>query len=109
MQQGGAVGILLHVGCCLLLDWPRRSSLMHAHTLGPMEPVLNRPGRRARSLAGSEHGFDSLFINETEMDAGSTIPLHTHPIEEAWIVTDGELVVRLAEEEVTVTSGQVIR
>src|SRR5881392_769382 len=82
---------------------------MQPHTIGPMEPVANRPGRRARSLAGSEHGFDSLFINETEMDAGSTIPLHTHPIEEAWVVTGGELLVRVAEEEVRVGPGQVLR
>src|SRR5205814_9135424 len=107
--QRGSLPFMLLVAFCLLLDWAWRISLMQPHTIDPMEPVANRPGRRARSLAGSEHGFDSLFINETEMDAGSAIPLHTHPIEEAWVVTDGELVVRVAEEEVTVASGQVIR
>jgi quercetin dioxygenase-like cupin family protein len=79
------------------------------HVIGPLENVPNRPGRRARSLVGSEHGFDSLFINDTEMDMGSTIPLHTHPIEEAWVVTEGELVVRVGEENVVVRSGCVLR
>jgi quercetin dioxygenase-like cupin family protein len=80
-----------------------------AHVIGPFEPVPNRPGRRSRSLAGNEHGFDSLFINETEMDAGSSIPLHSHPIEEAWIVTGGQLTVRMGTEDFVVAAGHVIR
>jgi quercetin dioxygenase-like cupin family protein len=82
---------------------------MSVHPIGPLEDVPNRPGRRSRGLAGSEHGFDSLFIVETEMDVGSSIPLHTHPIEEAWVVTDGQLVVRLGEDTVLVPSGCVVR
>jgi quercetin dioxygenase-like cupin family protein len=82
---------------------------MSAHLIGPYEDVPNRPGRRARNLAGSEHGFDSLFITDTEMDAGSTIPLHTHPVEEAWVVTQGELTVRVGDENVVVRAGHVVR
>jgi quercetin dioxygenase-like cupin family protein len=50
-----------------------------------------------------------VFVAETEMDAGSSIPLHTHPIEEAWVVTEGELVVRLGDETVVAASGSVVR
>jgi quercetin dioxygenase-like cupin family protein len=82
---------------------------MSVHAIGPFEAVPNRPGRRSRDLAGSEHGFDSLFLAETEMDVGSSIPLHTHPIEEAWVVTEGQLVIRLGEEAVVVPSGSVVR
>jgi quercetin dioxygenase-like cupin family protein len=82
---------------------------MSVFPIGPLEDVPNRPGRRARNLVGSEHGFDSVFVAETEMDAGSSIPLHTHPIEEAWVVTEGELVVRLGDENVIVPSGSVVR
>jgi quercetin dioxygenase-like cupin family protein len=82
---------------------------MSVYPLGPLEDVPNRPGRRSRNLVGSEHGFDSLFVAETEMDAGSSIPFHTHPIEEAWVVTEGELVLRLGEETVVVPAGSVAR
>ena len=82
---------------------------MTANHIGPFEDVPNRPGRRARNLAGSEHGFDSLFITETEMDTGSSIPLHTHPIEEAWVVMAGELVVNVGDEIVVAASGSVVR
>ncbi len=82
---------------------------MSVHTIGPLQDVPNRPGRRSRDLVGSEHGLDSLFIAETEMDVGSPIPLHTHPIEEAWVVTDGELVVRLGDDTLVVPSGCVVR
>jgi quercetin dioxygenase-like cupin family protein len=82
---------------------------MTANRIGPFEDVPNRPGRRARNLAGSEHGFDSLFITETEMDTGSSIPLHTHPIEEAWVVMEGELVVNVGDEIVVAASGSVVR
>jgi quercetin dioxygenase-like cupin family protein len=82
---------------------------MSAHIIGPLEKVPNRPGRRSRDLAGSEHGFDSIFLAETEMDAGSSIPLHTHPIEEAWVVTSGELLVRLGDDSVVVPAGCVVR
>jgi quercetin dioxygenase-like cupin family protein len=77
--------------------------------IGPYEDVPNRPGRRSRNLIGSEHGFDSMFVSETEMDTGSTIPLHTHPIEEAWVVTAGALQVRLGDETVVVPEGCVVR
>jgi quercetin dioxygenase-like cupin family protein len=43
------------------------------------------------------------------MDVGSQIPLHTHPVEEAWVVTAGELVVRVGEETVVVPAGAVVR
>ena len=71
--------------------------------------VPNRPGRRARDLAGSVHGFDSVFVAENEMDHGSEIPLHTHPVEEAWVMLEGELVLRVGDETVTVAAGSVAR
>lgn len=82
---------------------------MPAHLVGPFENVPNRPGRRARNLAGSEHGFESLFITDTEMDVGSSIPLHTHAVEEAWVVTEGQLAILLGNETVVVASGHVVR
>ena len=71
--------------------------------------VPNRPGRRVRDLAGTVHGFDSVFVTESEMDHGSAIPLHVHPVEEAWVVLEGELALRVGDETVTVSAGEVAR
>ena len=82
---------------------------MSVFPFGPMQDVPNRPGRRSRDLAGSEHGFDGVFISESEMDHGSEIPLHTHPVEEAWVVLEGELTLRLGDETLPVPAGSVAR
>ena len=81
-------------------------SVFHIHDFND---VPNRPGRRARDLAGSIHGFDTIFVTENEMDQGSEIPLHTHPVEEAWVMLEGELVLRLGDETVVVPAGSVAR
>ena len=81
-------------------------SVFHIHDF---KDVPNRPGRRARDLVGSDHGFDSLFVTENEMDHGSEIPLHTHPVEEAWVMIEGELVLHLGDETVVVPAGSVAR
>ncbi len=82
---------------------------MSVFNLDDFQTVPNRPGRRSRDWAGSAHGFDSLFVTENEMDHGSEIPLHTHPVEEAWIILEGELLLRLGDEWVVVPSGAVAR
>ncbi len=81
---------------------------MSVHLLGSFQDVPRRPGRRSRDLAGTEHGFESLFLSETEMDPGSTIPLHTHPVEEAWVITQGQIWVCTGDDEVLVSAGSVI-
>ncbi|MGE0686192.1 MAG: cupin domain-containing protein [Dehalococcoidia bacterium] len=82
---------------------------MSVFHLRDFNDVPNRPGRRVRDLAGSIHGFDSVFVTENEVDHGSAIPLHTHPVEEGWIVLEGELSVRIGDKWVTVPAGSVAR
>jgi quercetin dioxygenase-like cupin family protein len=82
---------------------------MSVFHLRDFEDVSNRPGRRSRDLAGTVHGFDSVFVTEHEMDHGNSIPLHTHTVEEGWIVLEGELRVRIGSEWVTVPAGSVAR
>ena len=82
---------------------------MTSHQIGPFHEVPNRPGRRARDLVGTEHGFDSVFVTENEMDHGSGIPRHTHPVEEAWVVMEGELVVEVGDEVIVAGPGSVVR
>ena len=82
---------------------------MTLHPIGPHQDVPNRPGMRLRSLVGSQHGFDSMFVTDAEMDVGSSIPLHTHTVEEAWVIMAGALTVRIGEETVVVPEGNVVR
>jgi quercetin dioxygenase-like cupin family protein len=82
---------------------------MTSWPLAELEPVSTRPGMRARDLIGSAQGFRSLFLSELELAADASIPLHTHPQEEAFVVLSGRLVFRLGEEEVEVAAGTTVR
>jgi quercetin dioxygenase-like cupin family protein len=62
---------------------------MTAHPLRDFQPIPTRPGQHARDLIGTEHGVTSFFVTELRMEEGDSVPLHTHPIEEAWVVTNG--------------------
>lgn len=75
---------------------------MSAHPIRDFEPVPNRPGRTARDLMGSEQGFGSLFLTETVMQPGSSIPLHTHSVEEGWVVMAGELEFQVGNDSLAV-------
>lgn len=37
------------------------------------------------------------------------MPLHTHPVEEAWVVTDGSLTLQVGEDTVNVEANSVVR
>jgi quercetin dioxygenase-like cupin family protein len=56
---------------------------MTVHAIGEFHPIPNRPGTRGRKLIAPEHGVTSFFVDEFVMDEGASVPLHTHPIEEA--------------------------
>ena len=77
--------------------------------IGEFHAVPERPGMRTRALIATEHGFTSLFVAEFEMGQGASVPLHTHPIEEGFVVTDGALTIQLGKETITATPGSVVR
>src|SRR5262249_30254809 len=82
---------------------------MTIRSIGEFHPVPERPGMRTRALIATEHGFTSCFVAEFEMDQGASIPLHTHPIEEGFVVTEGAVTIQLGEETITATAGCVVR
>jgi quercetin dioxygenase-like cupin family protein len=82
---------------------------MTIHSIGEFRSAPNRPGIRTRPLIATEHGFTSFFVAEFEMDEGASVPLHTHPIEEAVVVTEGMVTIQLGEETVTARAGSVVR
>lgn len=82
---------------------------MSIHSIGEFYPVPERPGMRTRKLIVTEHGFTSFFVGEFEMDQGASVPLHTHPIEEALVVIEGTVTVQLGGATITATVGSVVR
>ena len=82
---------------------------MTIHSIGEFQPQPNRPGIRTRPLIATVHGFTSFFVSEFVMDEGASVPLHTHPIEEAVVVTEGMVTIQLGEETVTARAGSVVR
>lgn len=81
----------------------------HLHPLAGVHALANRPGIRGRNLIGSEHGVTSLFVSELIMDEGASIPLHTHPTEEAFLVTDGRLTMQVGDETLIARADSVVR
>src|SRR3954464_9479412 len=81
---------------------------MSVYPHGDLQPVANRPGISARSLAGPAHGVTSFFIQENWMEEGAAIPLHTHPVDEVVIVAEGALTVEAGGETQVVGGGHTV-
>ena len=64
---------------------------------------------QARTIIGDEQGFTTIFLSEMLMQPGAAIPLHTHPTEEAFVVTEGELSFRLGHDTLAAKAESVVR
>ena len=73
------------------------------------EDVPSRPGMQARTIVGDAQGFTSLFLSEMLMQPGAAIPLHTHPVEEAFVVTEGSLSFVLGDNTLQASAEAVVR
>ena len=82
---------------------------MTAQPIEDFHAVANRPGMRLRRLIASEHGFTSFYVDEVVIEEGASVPLHTHPIEEAFVVTGGALTMQLGDETLIAEAGSVVR
>jgi quercetin dioxygenase-like cupin family protein len=81
----------------------------YPHRLGDLHDVARRPGMRSRTLIGTDHGVESFFIDEFRLEEGAQVPLHTHPVGEAWVVTEGSLTLQVADDIVNVDTESVVR
>lgn len=81
----------------------------HAHPVGDFRPVTHRPGMRTRHLIATEHGFTTLFVVELLMDDGASVPLHSHSVDEAVVVTEGELTIQVGDETIVAQAESVVR
>jgi quercetin dioxygenase-like cupin family protein len=84
------------------------ASLVTAFPLGDLEPIANRPNMRGRNLVGTEHGATSFFVAEILFGQDAAIPLHTHPTEEAFVVTEGILTMQLGEQTLEASAESTV-
>ena len=82
---------------------------MTPHPLGDFHSVANRPGMRLRKLVAAEHEVTSFYIDEFILEEGASVPLHTHPIEEAFVVTVGTVAIQLGEVTLIAEAESVVR
>ena len=88
---------------------------------GTVRPVVRRmddvaPSAVERSrgatiqvLLGPEEGAPSFFLRRFTLKPGGRIPAHSHPdIEHEQVVLEGEMVLGLGGEEVTVRAGDCV-
>jgi len=64
---------------------------------------------QTRTLIGTDHGVESFFIDEIRLEEGAQVPPHTHPVEEAWVVTEGSLTIQVGDDIVNVDANCVVR
>jgi quercetin dioxygenase-like cupin family protein len=88
-------------------------SIVPTGPLGAMvgDPDDHRPESRWRLVVdpGDDRGrVDSLALLVEEMAVGDRIPLHTHDVDEAITILDGDAETRLGEERRRVGPGTVI-
>ena len=84
--------------------------------IGPLEAMVgdpddHRPESRWRLVVdpGDDRGrVDSLALLVEEMAVGDRIPLHTHDVDEAITILDGDAETRLGDERRRVGPGAVI-
>ena len=81
---------------------------MTAFPLGDLEPIANRPHMHGRNLVGTEHGATSFFVAEILFEHDAAIPLHTHPAEEAFVVTEGTLTMQVGEQIVEASAESTV-
>jgi quercetin dioxygenase-like cupin family protein len=81
----------------------------YPHRLADLHDIAHRPGIRTRTLIGTDHGVESFFIDEFRMEQGAQVSLHTHPVEEAWVVTEGRLRLQVGDNIVNVEAESVVR
>jgi quercetin dioxygenase-like cupin family protein len=63
---------------------------------------------RRRSFVGPEDGVSELFVEELTFGPGSEIPLHHHPVVEAFVVLEGALTIRVGNETVVVEAERTV-
>lgn len=70
--------------------------------------LVHRPGMRSRSLVGARDGVHEVFVEDVVYEPGSVVPLHHHPIVEAFVVLEGAMTVRLGDDTTVVEADHTV-
>ena len=73
------------------------------HSTKPMPTPVDK--RSSRSLVGGQDGATALAIQEVVVHPGVDGRLHTHPTDEAIIITEGSVQLFVGDDVQTVRSG----
>ncbi len=73
------------------------------HSTQPLPTPVDK--RSSRSLIGSQHGASALTIQEVVVQPGADERLHTHPTDEAIMITEGSVQLFVGDDVQTVRSG----
>ena len=60
------------------------------------------------TLVDGTNGADSLTVADLILTPDATVPVHTHPKEEAMVIVEGELEAILGDEVITVKAWQTV-
>ena len=78
-------------------------------------PILDRgnassasPGLEGYTLVDGAKGAESLRIGDLTYHPGGKSTIHTHTVEEAMCIVEGELEAALGDEFITVRAGQTV-
>ena len=66
-----------------------------------------RPGQVVREVVGEAQGSSSVSMQHFEVETGAVTPLHRHDVDEAILVLDGQLRVRIEDEWAIAEAGDV--
>ena len=77
-------------------------------SLGEHRAIPTRPGMARRPLVGPEDGVHDLFVEDLVFEPGVEIPLHHHPVVEAFVVLEGALSVRLGDDTTVVGAEHTV-
>jgi quercetin dioxygenase-like cupin family protein len=67
-----------------------------------------RPGIRGKFLANKELGATGVSLLVNTADAGAAVPVHRHTVEEAVMMFEGRIWVRVADEEHLIGPGETV-
>ncbi len=63
---------------------------------------------KSRILVNSERGAVAVTLGELIMNSGAKLPMHTHQVEEAFVITKGIATVVLGNDTYTLSPSDVI-
>lgn len=73
------------------------------------ETAEGYPGVPRTTLAGPQHGAQSLWLGQLEIAPGAAVTTHIHPdTEEAMVIIHGQLEAILGDETVTLGPGDTV-